>query len=303
MRALSPDVVLAEREQRYRQRPKLRLQKEQEATHFVNDVGLCVLFPVQRMELPSLWGAIDGSTGPLPHYHDDEALAKTWRWKDTLPAQKLIYYGKLLRGKATLLALDLLPSFYALSPNFGGEADYLVEYKVGQLSREARDIYDVLLEEGALPTGELRRKAHLANRSQKYRYNRAIVELQRKLTVVKVDTTDAGPFHYSYVYDLFVRGYPDQVEAARFLFPQEARQRILQRYLDTAVVASREYLAWLFSWVHDDVNQAVDNLVEAGEAYTVAVEGWPGWYLAATPNCQSKAQPATPAGGDGPPDQ
>lgn len=159
----------------------------------MNDVGLCVLFPVQCMELPSLWGAIDGSTGPLPHHHDDEALAKTWRRKDTLPAQKLIYYGKLLRGKATLLALDLLPSFYALSPNFGGEADYLVEYKVGQLSREARDIYDVLLEEGALPTGELRRKAHLANRSQKYRYNRAIVELQRKLTVVKVDTTDAGP--------------------------------------------------------------------------------------------------------------
>lgn len=280
MLTLAPQLVAAERDRRYRRQIGLRLRSEEEAARFVDEVGLCVLFPVQRMELPSLWEAINGCTRPLPRHHNDEALGKTWHWKDSLPAQRRIYYGKLLRSKATLLALDLLPSFYALSPNFGGEEDYLLEYEAGRLSREAKVICDVLLERRALPTGELRRLAHLSSRSQKYRFERAMVELQRKLIVAKVGTSDAGPWHYSYVYDLFVRAYPEQVEAARFLIPRRAQQCILRRYLHTAVVASREYLAWLFGWEPEEMDWAVENLVEAGEVEPVTVKGWEGEYLA-----------------------
>ena len=183
------------------------------------------------------------------------------------------------------MALGLLPSFYtvvvyrALSPNFGGEEDYLLEYEGGRLSREAKVIGDVLLERGALPTGELRRLAHLSSRSQKYRFERAMVELQRKLMAVKVGTSDAGPWHYSYVYDLFVRAYLEQVEEARFLIPWQAQRTIIQRYLRTAVVASRGYLAWLFGWGQEEVDRAVEDLVEAGEAGPVVVKGWEGEYL------------------------
>jgi len=275
---------LAERERRYRRRPELRLQSEEEAARFVDEVGLCVLFPVQRMELPSLWEAINGRTRSVPRHHDDEALGKTWRWKDTLPAQTRIYYGKLLRSKATLLSLDLLPSFYALSPNVGGEEDYLLEHEAGRLSREAKVICDVLLERGALATGELRRLAHLSSRSQKYRFERAVVELQRQLMVVKVGISDAGPWHYSYVYDLFERAYPQQVEAARFLIPRRARQVIVQRYLRTTVVSSRQYLAWLFGWEQQAVDRTVEDLVEAEEAEAVVVEGWEGRYLVDRPS-------------------
>jgi hypothetical protein len=279
MLRLKPEILLAERERRYRRRPELRLENEEDAARFVDEVGLSVLFPVQRMELPSLWEAINGSVRPVPRHHNDEALGKTWRWKDTLPTQGRIHYGKLLRNKATLLALDLLPSFYALSPNFGSEEDYLLEYEAGRLSREGRVICDVLLDRGALPTGELRRLAHLSSRSLKYRFERAMVELQRKLIVVKVGISDAGPWHYSYVYDLFVRARPQQVEAARFLIPRRARQAIVQRYLRTAVVSSRENLAWLFGWEREEVNRAVEDLVEGGEGESITVEGWDGEYL------------------------
>ena len=45
------------------------------------------------------------------------------------------FYGKLLRHKATLVSLDFLPNFYALSENFGDyEHDYLEEY------RDRRDV-------------------------------------------------------------------------------------------------------------------------------------------------------------------
>lgn len=280
MLRLKPEILLTERERRYRRRPELRLQNEEDAACFVNEVGLSVLFPVQRMELPSLWEAINGSVRRVPRHHNDEALGKAWEWKDTLPAQRRIYYGKLLRNKATLLSLDLLPSFYSLSPNFGGEEDYLLEYEAGRLSREGRVICDVLLQRGALPTGELRRAVHLSSRSQKYRFERAMVELQRKLIAVKVGIADAGPWHYSYVYDLLVRAYPQQVEAARFLVPRRARHAIVQRYLHTAVVSSRENLTWLFDWKQNDVDRVVEDLVDAGEAELITVAGWDGEYLA-----------------------
>jgi len=282
MVVLSPEMLLAERRRRYRWRPELRLRKEEEAAQLVDEVGLCLLFPVRRMELPSLWEAINGGVRPLPRHHDDEALRQTWRWKDTLPARRRVYYGKLLRSKATLVALGLLPSFYALSPNYGGEEDYLLEYEAGRLSREAKVICDVLLERGALPTGELRRLAHLASRSQKHRFERAITELQRKFFIAKVGIADAGPWHYSYVYDLFVRAYPEQVEAARFLLPRQACQTVLQRYLHTTVVASQEYPAWLFGWEQEEVQEAVEVLIEEGKVKRVMVAGWEGEYLVST---------------------
>jgi hypothetical protein len=274
-----PERLLAERERRFRRQPELRVQDEEQAARFIDEVGLCVLFPVQRMELPSLWEAINGCSRPLPRHHDDDALGKAWRWKDTLPARGRVYYGKLLRGKATLLTLDLLPSFYALSPNYGGAEDYLQEYEAGRLSREARAICDVLLERGALPTGDLRRLAHLSSRSQKYRFERAIAELQQKLMLAKVDTADAGPWHYSYVYDLFVRAYPVQVEAARFLTPRRAQGTILRWYVHTAVMASPAYLCWLFGWRQDAVDRAAADLVEAGELTLTTIAGWEGQYL------------------------
>jgi len=277
----TPEFVAAERDRRYRRRTEIRVGTEEEAARFVDEVGLCILFPVQRMELPSLWEAISGCTRPLPRHHDDEALDNTWSWKDSLPAQRRIYYGKLLRSKGTLMSLDVLPSFYALSPNFGGEEDYLLEYEAGRLSREAKTICDVLLERRALPTGEVRRQAHLSSSSQKHQFDRAMVELQRKLMVAKVGTSDAGPWHYSYVYDLFPRAYPEQVETARFLIPRRARQTICRSYLRTAVVATRDYLSWLFGWEQTEVDRTVQDLVEAGEAQAVAVEGRQEEYLTA----------------------
>ena len=50
----------------------------------------------------------------------------------------------------------LLPCFYALSANYGELDDYLEQYRDGLLSIEARNVYEVLLREGALATSRLR---------------------------------------------------------------------------------------------------------------------------------------------------
>ncbi len=79
-----------------------------------------------------------------------------------LARPRRILYGKLLRSKPTLVSLDLLPTLYALSPNYGDLEDYLLQYEDGRLSVEAKNVYEALLAEGALSTSRLRQVAGLS---------------------------------------------------------------------------------------------------------------------------------------------
>lgn len=128
------------RNDRYRRKRDLRLKNEADIRNFVNDVGICLLFPVRGLEIPNVYQAVAGyQKGTTPEHHDP-AISLTWNTKDRSLDKHWWYYGKLLKGKATLVSFNLLPHFYALSENFGGEDDYLHEYEAGTLSADARNI-------------------------------------------------------------------------------------------------------------------------------------------------------------------
>jgi len=158
----TPEQIEAIRDLRYHRTPALRVRTEQQARQFVDQVGFCFLFGDKTTEIPTLWAAVCGSRRPMPHHHHDADIGRTWRWKDTLPSRGEIYYGKLLRKKPTLVSLSLLPCFYALSPNYGDVEDYLLQYEEGKLSSEARNVYEALLEHGAMATSRLRQLAGLS---------------------------------------------------------------------------------------------------------------------------------------------
>ncbi|MHB1319104.1 MAG: AlkZ-related protein, partial [Anaerolineae bacterium] len=189
------------RDRRFRRTPERRVRDEAEARAFVDEVGLAFLFGERGVEIPTLWGAVSGSKRPVPHDHDDPDIGRVWNWKDTLPARKEIYYGKLLRGKPTLVSLALLPAVYALSPNYGDPLDYIEQYDAGLLSVEARNVYEVLLNQGALATSSLRQAAGLAGTGPvARRFDAALQELQVQLKIVKVGTSEASRWGYAYVY-------------------------------------------------------------------------------------------------------
>ena len=231
---------------RYRRLPQLRLRNPEQAVEFVNDVGFCFLFPQKGVEMPSLWEAICGVSRPVPIHHDDRALGYAWHWKDELPSRGLVYYGKLLRKKPTLVSLDLLPYFYALSDNYGEQDDYVAEYEDGTLSEEARRVYEALLTRGALPTSHLRREAGLAGKSNASRFNRALVELQVGLKIVKTGISDQSSWRYCYVYDLLLRRWPELPETARNITRREARRILVARYLDNVIEVDRTIIHRLF---------------------------------------------------------
>ncbi len=261
---LTAEQVQAWRNEKYRRLPHLRVQTEDEALAFLNDVGLAALFSAADMELPSLWEAICGRSRPIPEHHADYELGLTWDWKDTLPARKAVLYGKFLRKKPVFIALDLAPHFYALSGNFGELDDYLQEYEEGRLSEEAKRVYEALLAHGALPTSHLRQYARLAGKDSAPRFDRAVAELQMGFKIVKVGISDANRWGYCYVYDLFIRQFPDVVAQSRNVSENQAADAILTRYLAAVLVATPEQILRLFGWERWRVERSLARLARSG---------------------------------------
>ena len=275
---LNLETLRSMRAERYRQRPHLRVKTEAEALSFLDDVGLCLLFSAQDVELPSLWGAICGGDRSVPEHHDDHELGLTWQWKDSLPVAGKVLYGKFLRKRPVFISLDLAPYFYALSPNYGDPAqDYLQEYLDGRLSAEAKQVYEVLLEQGALPTSRLRREAALGGKSSATRFDRALAELQMDLRITKVAISDANRWGYCYVYDLLPRHFPGVVEASQGISGRQARETILLRYLRTVVMATPRQVSSLFGWEPGDVDRLAERLAGEGRLRQhVHIEGLAG---------------------------
>ncbi len=229
--------------------PEYRVRSEAQALAFVDEVGFAFLFGEKGVDIPTLWGAVCGGERPVPQNHDDHELGITWNLKDTLPSKGLIYYGKLLRKKPTLVTLELLPTFYALSPNYGDEEDYLLLYQEGKLTAEARTLYEVLLTKGnAMPTSHLRREGGMAGGENARRFDRAIEELQVNMMIAKAGISDANRWGYAYVYDLFIRQYPKVPEQARDISTAAAMKTLLVRYLHNVVAVPEAQAKRLFAW-------------------------------------------------------
>jgi len=253
------------RRERYRCTPERRVRTEAEACAFINEVGLAYLFGQAGTEMPTLWWAVSGARCPMPRDHDDPDIGRVWTWKDTLPGRKAVYYGKLLRSRPTLLSLELLPDAYALSPNYGDPLDYVEQYEAGLLSVGARNIYEVLLKEGAMPTSHLRVKAGLAGGGAIARqFDAAIAELESQLKIAKVGVADSGRWHYAYVYDLFVRRYPEVPEQARQISTDQAMDVLLLRYLENVLVQNEGACQRLFGWDPWEWERLTARLVKQG---------------------------------------
>jgi hypothetical protein len=268
--------IQSRREFSYRRTPERRVRTVEEARVFVEEVGFCHFWPIKDIEMPSLFHAVAGRARTVPSVHDDPDLSKTWGWKDSSLDKKWWYYGKLLRRRATLVSLDMLPYFYALSENFGDTRDYLAEYEDGKMTAEAKQIYEAILEHGPLDTVRLRREARMSANSAKSRFDRALVELQVGLKVIPVGVAEAGAWNYAFVYEILQRHLPDLPAQARPIGRVEARRVLVQRYLDNVVAADRAMIAKVFhvlKWTKRELERTIAALLEEGTVREIEIEG------------------------------
>jgi len=233
-----------------------------EALDFVNARGFVYFWPISGVDLPSLWTAVAGDR-PVASAHDDPGHI-TWRWKDDSLGQKVWYYAKILRRKATFLSLEIAPCFYALSENYGApEEDHIIAYEEGRLTLAARQVYDALLEKGALDTISLRKEARLLNATESV-FNRALEDLQQDFKILPVGVAEAGAWRYSYRYDLTSRHFPELVEQARSIGEAAARQKLVRLYLASVGAAQMKDITKLFGWSPELVTRTVKRLLDGG---------------------------------------
>ena len=265
MRALTKSAITSRREARYRRRMNLRVKTTGEAIEFINTVGFSFLFPIQNIEMPSLWDAIAGRVVRTSASHSGYEIERTWGWKDESLDKKWWYYGKLIRDKATLVSLDFLPNFYALSENYGDyEHDYLEEYKAGTLTAEAKAIYEALLKHGALDAIRLRRESHLSSDSAKGRFDKALTDLQTGLKVIPVGVAPVGAWKYAFIYEILPRWYHDIPDRARQIGRGEAKRNIIDQYLRNVIASAPQAIARVFGWTLNDTKPSIEALAREG---------------------------------------
>lgn len=272
MAHLDNDVLQNYRTQTYRLLPGAALTSKEDALAYLEERGLMYFWPIRGVDLPSLWTATAGDR-PVAAEHDDPGHV-TWGWKDDLLDKRRWYYGKLLRGKATLVNLKTLPHFYALSKRVAELDDYRLAYEEGKLTREARVLADVLLNHGAQHTIELRRLAHMSASNSKARFLRALTELQRGLWVLPIGVARAGSWRYAFIYELFDRWFPGIYKLARGIHRQEARSHLLRSYINSVGALMVKDVRKLFGWRDEEIIKTLSQLEDSEDALHLDDDRW-----------------------------
>ncbi len=268
------------RDRHFRRLPSLRVRSDARARAFVDAVGFCSTFYRFPEGVACLWEAVAGRRDPRwpRRSHHDDGIGTTWDLKDRLPAKRHVYYGKLLRGKPMLVALDLVPAFYALVRGRQRARDYVREYAAGRMSQTARRIMDALAREHPQYTRELRANVFMLEPARTREFERAMAELQQGLWVVKTEERYEPTF--SYRWDLVESWLPELTAAGRRLTRARALEQVIERYLGGAGFTTERALARLLAAPREEVTAAVQRLARRGALVPdISVAGWPGRWI------------------------
>src|SRR3712207_709243 len=152
----------------------------EEARDWIRSVRICTIFEDRSGKLPSLWDAVDAPDKQPGERGWGDKMGKVWTWKNELPARypDEIFYGKLKGGRAILCTMDRLREIYRAQHR-----------PLEQVSHTARELYDVIWQ-GPIPNKPLRGATGLEGKEGKARFDRALLELQVAMLIVRVNRGD-----------------------------------------------------------------------------------------------------------------
>jgi hypothetical protein len=269
--------VEAWRDRRFRRLPHLKVRGERSALQFIAAVGFCFTLSHFGLPVASLYAAVCGRRNPRwpRRTHHDPNIGLAWNLKDRLPAKRLVHYGKLVKGKPTLVSLDVFPAFCALIRDGKASGDYIVDYRDGRMTRAAVALLEALHERGPLPTPDLRRAAAMQGADRTADFERAMAELQRGLWIAKVEEVYDPDFHYRW--DLLDNWLPASLAAARELGRETAVRRLLGAYLAGAGAGQPRFMAGLLGVSLGEVESGLAELERAGTIRRAqCIRGLPG---------------------------
>jgi hypothetical protein len=195
-----PTAIEEHRDRCWRRDESLRLDTAADAERFIDQAGFAACLTDARRPGPSLYIAVCGRRDAVMprHVQQDEEASHTWVLKDEILARGRVYYGKLLRGKATFVAPRLVPHFHAVCGLRRSD-------EARRLGRPAQALLRVLRREWEIATIDLRQESGVKDRQT---FNQAIDELQAAMLVVP-SAVVYRPF--TYIWTLAIGRFPDQL--------------------------------------------------------------------------------------------
>ena len=242
------------RDETWRRTPELRIETAAEVEHWIDAIGFASTLTDARKPGPSLYVAVCGRRDahmPQNVQKDPEASA-AWVLKDEVMQRGRIYYGKLLKGRATLASRRLVPAFHAL---FGIPK----REEKGRLSDDARAVLKVLRREWEMGTADLRAESGIRDRT---RFTKAVDELQACMKVVPGEVLYVPKFTYIW--------YLAEGRFAEELATKVTRERALAEVARAYLMGARQTLRGELSRVtglsRADAGKGNHRLVDEGFA-------------------------------------
>lgn len=223
---------------------------------FVDAMGFCMLFPVKKVMLPSLYYAVRRGK----KFAWDAEIEKLWGWKDELPRRKRVFYARYFRTRGTLISLKMLPYFLVDRGSPAAPGEYERYYAAGKITHEARAIWEALAGHGAMAALELRHACKMDSKAGNARYKRALLELQCLLAVVHFGTEKETGAWASGRFELTCRAFPKQVAASRTITRDAARRALAAQYRALDPLAQVMPIARLFGWSRAEADAALARL-------------------------------------------
>ncbi len=195
--------------------------------------GILLVYPLANRDEPrSLWSELHPRT-PMRWSWDasaDVRVAQMWRRRETLARSLDVVYAKWFRGRATFFSKPVFRAILATLAVEGG-------LEAG-LSRDARALLDLLMDDSPQSTKVLRANADMQGRANEPAYTRALKELWSRLLIVGVGEVPDGAFPSLQMSatrlrfeDLWPDGLPPKPDDARALEAALAASPLFAREL------------------------------------------------------------------------
>ena len=163
--------------------------KYKKAIETINQNGILLVFPVNNNKEPkSLWSEFYPRSKMEWNWDNDgdDRVGQMWGLMKKLSDCREVVYSKWYQGRATFFSTTLFTALLRL------KLDVLINQN--SLSRNARDILDILESDSPLSTKQLKKMAELQGKDNEKFYQRAMKELFKNYHIVAFGEVDDGAF-------------------------------------------------------------------------------------------------------------
>lgn len=159
------------------------------AVKHINFRGVLLTFPMNNNKEPrSLWTEFYPRKKMIWEWDEDgdASVAKLWHLRTELSESREVVYAKWYQGRATFFSRDFYLGALAVMHAKG--------FFKNSLSRQARDILDILEEDSPLSTKVIKKRADLVGKDSQRFYDRALRELWNRFLIVAFGEVEDGAF-------------------------------------------------------------------------------------------------------------